>query len=644
MAGENYKVEASLRLRAEAGIRSVQAFSSRLGDLATRIGGAQSMAGGLVRNIVGLGAGYVGINALASGFSALTRGAVAYQTSLESTRIGLASVMSAVEGMSFDRAQGEAEELFGQIREDAITSVATSQQLFGIFQGIYGPLRNAGLELQDIRSTTLDVVSASSALGIDFEQANRDVQAMARGAAGVDVRLFSMLRSTGAIAEDAEAFNALSAPERISRMRTALQQFSGAASAYGRSFAGVTSTFQDIVETLTGAFFGGSFNAVRDFLSDMNERLLANREALTAGITAAGDRLAAGIETAFDRILVGYDWVAENWDRIVQRGEDFVGQVRAMIPQLVAAAKVWGAITLAREGLAMGLGAASMATGAASIAGELGIGLGAAGAGTAAVGATGAAVAGEGAAAAGAGTLGSALSALAPVFAVVAAVVAAVASAVMVANEYWSEIVDVFDTLSPLTSQLWEDFYAIGESLWEILRPLMRLVGGAVLFVLGGLFILLLGVLRVLLGVVRAVIGALASLANVFEEYVVTPLLDGLMAIAQALAEFTTFVTMDQVGALRRRLHDRDVIGDPLGELEAEVGAREGARPFTWSDVPADRRPVQHNDFRGSRITVNQEFRQADPDRIMLSIVEDLNRQAEQRITSGFAPALARTS
>jgi hypothetical protein len=48
------------------------------------------------------------------------------------------------------------------------------------------------------------------------------------------------------------------------------------------------------------------------------------------------------------------------------------------------------------------------------------------------------------------------------------------------------------------------------------------------------------------------------------------------------------------------------------------------------------------NDFRGSKITVNQEFREADPDRIALQMIEGLAREAEQRTQSGYVPALTR--
>jgi hypothetical protein len=58
-------------------------------------------------------------------------------------------------------------------------------------------------------------------------------------------------------------------------------------------------------------------------------------------------------------------------------------------------------------------------------------------------------------------------------------------------------------------------------------------------------------------------------------------------------------------------------------------------------NAPTDRAQTV-NDFRGSRIEVRQEFRDADPDRVAISMIEDINRAAEMRIGSGFASATTR--
>jgi hypothetical protein len=48
------------------------------------------------------------------------------------------------------------------------------------------------------------------------------------------------------------------------------------------------------------------------------------------------------------------------------------------------------------------------------------------------------------------------------------------------------------------------------------------------------------------------------------------------------------------------------------------------------------------NDFRGSKITVTQEFKEADPDNVWVQFRDGLEREAVARTRSGFADPLAR--
>lgn len=617
-----------------------------------------------------MGAAYVGVNALVGGFRSLVSSSAEYRSNIESTRIGLSSVMSAVEGIPFAEAQRQSESLFAQIQDDAIRSTATSQELFGIFQGIYGPLRNAGVATGEIRTTMLDAVSAANALGVDLPQATRDITAMARGAAGLDVRLFSMLRSTGAIAEDAQAFNALSAPERISRMQAALGRFSGAADAYGRSFAGVTSTFRDVVQNLGGALMGPAFNRLTAWLGRLNERLIANRDSIRGVFTAAGERLADALQRAFDRVDRVMDYVANNWDDIVGRVNEAVARFQALVPALLDAAKAFVAFSAGRAVLAGVVGTLSAITGTIATLAEVSLlaGGGAAAAGVGAAGAAGAgAAAGAGVAGAGAGAAGAAagvgaleasFGALATLAAPLAAALAAVAAVGYVVYDQFESFSRMFEDILPIFQNIGGDLVGIGQDLWGILRPILTVLGTLIGGPLVIAFTALLGILRGLVLLVRIVTTVLRTMVSAVEEYLVDPIMNGLQRLWEYITQWVSRImspfsrgrsstgleeaardTTDPVIALGRNL-----------EESLEVGPNTGMNWFLnripelrrTSPTAPEERAAHVNDFRGSRITVNQEFRQADPDRILMTMVEDINRQAEQRISSGYVPALTR--
>ena len=214
----DFDIEAVLSLETRAALGGIRALGGQLSALGDRISGANGMFGGMVQNVLALGAGYVGVNALASGFSGLVRSAAEFETSMQTTEIGLSSIMASVEGLSFEQARQVAGSVFRDLTDEALRSTATTEELFSIYSAIYGPIRNAGFALDEVLGITSQTALAASALGVDFQQASRDISAMVRGAAGVDVRLFSSLRSMGAITEDAQEFNRLTQAERIQRL------------------------------------------------------------------------------------------------------------------------------------------------------------------------------------------------------------------------------------------------------------------------------------------------------------------------------------------------------------------------------------------------------------------------------------------
>lgn len=641
-------VEAELRIKAQQGQRALQQLAGRLQGLQSALGSTQTAAGSLARSFAGLAAGYVGINALVGGMRALTTSAIDYQRGLEGTSIGLASVVSAVEQIPFAEAQRQSESLFRQIQDDAIRSTATSAQLFGIFQSIYGPLRNAGLQTADIRQTMLDTVSAASALGVDFEQASRDIQAMARGAAGADVRLFSMLRSTGAIAEDAEAFNRLSQPERIDMMRSALGRFSSAADAYGRSFAGVTSTFTDVVQNLTSAFFGPTFREFSSFLGRVNEQLIANREGLRSSIGEAGERVAAVLGGLFRRIESGLVYVIENFDPLMARATEFVTKLREVVPDLLKAAAAFMAIQAGISAFAKVIGLASTGVSAAGGLAELGL-LGGAGAGTAGAAAAGAGTAGGAAGAGGLAAVTAALSAAAAPLGFIllglASYLLQLGSVALVVYERMDIFKGMFNDLLPVFEEMFADVSSIFSDLFQTLRPVLQVLGTLILTIIVPSFLLFITILRVLLSTLRWVMEQLRTFADMIRTNITEPFRDCILEVGGLI----TSILGRAIGSVRAA---ESASADRGVDFKAEAERSERSyrlSTFSYTDpesaptrTPNDRRPVQHNDFRGSRISVNQEFRQADPDRVALQMIEDINRQAEARIQSGFVPALTR--
>lgn len=235
------------------------------------VGMATTAADALFSKLIAVGGAYAGFNTVYGIFSRLTSSAVKYTSALEGTKIGLSSIMSAVEGVSWGQATKMAGEAFERIKKMSITAPGSAQDLFGIFNGIVGPVRAAGAPLEKVYTLTNDTMLAAAALGVDFQQASRDINMMTRGAAGVDVKMFSLLKSTGAIAETTEEWNkSLSAEQRVEKLGAALKKFAGSGEEFGNSWAGVMSTFEGLSDEMKRTTFAPIMKAIARSVGQLN--------------------------------------------------------------------------------------------------------------------------------------------------------------------------------------------------------------------------------------------------------------------------------------------------------------------------------------------------------------------------------------
>lgn len=633
-----YNVLANLRFRGFGTADApVMRLANNLRQMGASLRGNRTLAGGLTRQLLTMGGTYLGIRAITGTFRMAAREAFGFSAELEKTKIGLASVFSAVEGVNFTRGMQMGEEVFRQLTDDAVRTTATTKQLFDTYQGIVGPIRAAGGELATVREITNNTIAAATALGVDLPQASRDIQLMVRGTAGMDTRLFSILRSVGAIKEDTASWNKeLTTPQRVEKLRVALAGFGTAAVAYEKSWAGTMSTFVDIIQILSATAAGPAFEAIKKFVGGINQRLMQNRTELERYLRRIGNRFGDALETMFSRVNAGIDYTIAHWDDISRRITDAVAKMREIAPQLVKAAKAFVVFSAAKATLGVSLQGLGMLTGAiGQVSGLLGTVMG---------GAVGGAGAG-----AGAGAGESVLAVLAPALAPLAAIVAAIAGAVTLAVDQWDNLVQIFDFLRPTINAIWADFQEVAGLLWEVLRPILKLIGLTWLPIFVAGFMGLVTILRAVLVVLKFLLQGLAWLADKL-EYVVDLIADLVFGALSDVAHFIASLIGDieDEQARARTRYTGPSSAEQFRQLEAELGT--GGHAGMWAPqgqygqeptVPSARQTIT-NDFRGSRINVKQEFREADPDRIAVQLINDIQRQAEQRTQSGYANPFTR--
>lgn len=694
MATESYNVLARLELGAQQAVKGLDGVLKKLKGLQGDVKKLNVGFGGLVTKVLAFGAAYFGINAVVRGVRGLIGGIHEANAEAEAMQASLATIYSAVEKVSFQQATADAGILFRMLEKIAITSTATAPELMQVFQGIYGPLRNAGLTIQQIADTTNNAAVAASALGIDFAQASRDISAMARGTAGLDVKTFSLLQSMGLIKETTEEWNKLAPEKRAKKLMAVMGQIGGqAAEAYGKTWKGLSSTFVDIMGAFKRAFGSAVFERMKKTLEKVNKYLLDNRERIESYLRVLGER----VGTIFDHVInnagEAYQNAVANIDSIRARMATLYAQFQALKPTIMAAAKFAVGMQLAVSAfnmLAPIIGAVvSAVSWLVGIIGSIG-----------AAGGIGAFISGIGASLS---AFGAALAAAAlPITIVVAVIAALVLGLIKFKDTLWKMLQPLLATFSSIGKQL----YGIFKDLWVSVKPILEVIGGALLMQLimmlrmtaWVLDKIVLPPLRLMAKIIRwvfetilhpifkalepvmlAVVDAFEWLGEKINALVdiISSAIDAIAGVIDSVGgalsgawDSTGGWVGDQIGDAWDSVWGNDDGGRPLGETEWFKDMQEQAknriivdkmlkdqaaiqkkinedvakaqREVREKQILGGERPTVHNDFRGSKISVKQEFREADPDNVWVQLRDGLEREATARTRTGFADALAR--
>lgn len=672
-ATEEYKVQAKLELGAKEVAKGLDAVIGKLRGAQEKIKAIQFGFDGLLSRAIALGAAYFSFQAVARGALNLASSILEANAAAESMQASLATVYAAVEKVSFKQAQEDSASLYRTLQRVAIQSVATTDELMTVFQGVYGPLRKGGLTLQQIVDLTNNASVAASALGVDFQQASRDISAMARGAAGLDVKTFSLLQSMGLITETTEKWNKLTPEKRAKKLMDVMNKIGGqAAEAYGKTWKGLSSTFVDIMSSFKRAFGSAIFERLKGTLAKVNDYLLKNRERIEDYLTTLGERVGA----VFDRVVASagttFRAIVENIDAVEQRAARLYAQFESLKPTLAAAGKI--AIGMQLGAMAFNALVPVVSVLATVLQGVMAV----AGAVSAAM-AGGAGIAGLFAMLSGAlSTAAAAVSLFAlPVIVVAAAITALVLGIMEWGNVLGKMLVPLGETIKSIGAQLW----TIISAIWAVLKPVLSFIGGVLLvaliaalravaywidkYVLPKFRILaeilewvahniLVPVFNVLEDTVRGMISFFEDVAAVVDS-VISAFSDLIQWVQDKIDSVNPFSDSDEwsvqdvadYAALANKIDSMQKIqADAAAQRKAAEKAKRDAdrlaREKRDRDVLGKERTSVTNDFRGSKITVTQEFKEADPDNVWIQFRDGLEREAVARTRSGFADPLAR--
>lgn len=264
-------------------------LGSKLGGLA---GGAQGGgaalaalgAGGAVA-ATGIGLLVIAVIAIAAALVVATAAAVAfatvglkaifeqgieYNSMLESTKLGIASVIASLAelrsatGQKLDGADSLnaslalAGDQLKKLKVDAIQTTATFSQIAPAFQAAIGPGLAAGLTLDQIRGTVVKITQAAGAVGIPFEQLNQEVRAILEGTINEDARLAKVLGISNEMVKSWKAQGTLA-----DELNKRLEKFALAGDKAAGTLDGLKSNLEEALQVFTGTATERAFETLK---------------------------------------------------------------------------------------------------------------------------------------------------------------------------------------------------------------------------------------------------------------------------------------------------------------------------------------------------------------------------------------------
>lgn len=298
----------SIQRSERARLRTTRRINGRLRGQSILFAGIQ---GTILRTLVSVGALAAVFGSIAVTLGTISAG-VSFADTLERSGAQIAGLVVSTgrlvdeNGVLVDTADGYAASLGlarGQVdalRQDALRTAATFDELLQALQVSIGPGLSAGLNLDEIRELTVQISQAATALGIEQNQLAEEIRSLFSGT--INPRTSRIATALGISNEDVR--NARDAGTQAEFLRDRLQGIVAASEDLQGSLQVTFSNVQDIFLQVAGA----AFEPFRQSLVGLGVSLqnLFGSDRFASAIRTIGQGLASGADSAI-RFVDGLD-------------------------------------------------------------------------------------------------------------------------------------------------------------------------------------------------------------------------------------------------------------------------------------------------------------------------------------------------
>jgi len=285
-----------------------------------QIAGTTRAAASAVKGLIAGFAAFQGIQL----FAGLIKQGIEFNKTLETAELGIASLIAAqgelvdaqgksVKGQeALTVAIGLSKDQMQKLRIAGLETAATTTQLVEAFQQAVGPGLTAGLNLDEIRGITIQIVQAAGALGVPMNQIAQEVRTIIDGTIDINARVAKSLGITNEQVKTWKAQGTL-----VEELNTRLEAFTLAGKAAADTFEVIASNTAEAFESISGQVTKGFFDSIKTALKDATSGIF---DTATLGISATFSDIADLIEYVIT--LIG-DGLAGAISGVVALAADF---------------------------------------------------------------------------------------------------------------------------------------------------------------------------------------------------------------------------------------------------------------------------------------------------------------------------------
>lgn len=232
------------------------------------------------RRLFGILAAFAIARQAVSGFTNLVSGAIQFNRTVEDSQVGLASLFvsagqitdewgNIVTGaQAFTVAQREAQIQSQKLRQDALLTTATYEELLVAFQAAIGPGLAAGLNPDQVRKVAINISQAAAAFGLEQNQLAEEVRSLITGTGQLRTTRLAQVISNEDIRKAREAGTL------FELLTSRLEPFALAAEVTQKNFSGLLARISDAAGLASGKAGFLFFIELKSLLKDIGDAFI----------------------------------------------------------------------------------------------------------------------------------------------------------------------------------------------------------------------------------------------------------------------------------------------------------------------------------------------------------------------------------